>query len=598
MNINVTSTTDTGLPGTLRAAVNTANANPGSTIFLNVTPITITGAAMNLTTNMTIVGNVANSTIIHSPLLPGSALFNITSPSITPIVIASITIQGAVLRNTTIPALVLTGTRLNINTCTLTGLRSTLNNGGAIRATNSLLTITSSTISLCTAINGGGLHCTGGTLNIQNSTITANGTVACIGGGGALTAGTIVTINNTTFSGNTSLTFGGGLALSANTLLGQGSDATITNSTFSTNSNSGAILGLLSGGGGIGVFGSDLVMVNCTVANNSSTLTGGGISVSLLNLLLGSLQLVNVTISANSVSLINVGGAGLYAVGITPALGNCILAANTAPLVGALSPDGILLLNDILSPFTTEGGNVIGTSVLGFTNGVNNDKVGSNLAPLNPGISPLANNGGSTQTMAVQATSPAINNGIGTNPLIIGVLFDQRGAPFDRFVGTTVDSGAYEFQTPIICFDGKSRVHTRDTRTGVVADRYASDIYSGVHEVFNTATNKFVPIRFNIVTGRPTRIYMLKRGLLGPYQPNCDFYITAGHPIVIDGEEIPSHKVPGVEQIDGEPRVIYSICTDERHPILINGIEVMTWSVADWESRPSPHLLAWHDNRA
>ncbi|CAH6420622.1 Hypothetical protein MVR_LOCUS181, partial [uncultured virus] len=407
-----------------------------------------------------------------------------------------------------------------------------------------------------------------------------------------------VTINNTTFSGNTSLTFGGGLALSANTLLGQGSDATITNSTFSTNSNSGAILGLLSGGGGIGVFGSDLVMVNCTVANNSSTLTGGGISVSLLNLLLGSLQLVNVTISANSVSLINVGGAGLYAVGITPSLGNSILAGNTAPLVGALSPDGVLLLNDVLSPFTTQGGNVIGTSVLGFTNGVNNDKVGTNLAPLNPGLSPLANNGGPTQTMAVQAASPAINNGIGTNPLIIGVLFDQRGAPFDRFVGTTLDSGAYEFQTPIICFDGNSRVHSRDIRTGIIADRLASNIYSGIHEVFNTVTNKFVPVRYNIVTGRPTRILRLKKGLLGPYQPNTDFFITAGHPIVIDGVEVVSQKVPGVEQIDGEPRVIYSICTDERHPILINGIQVMTWSFADWQSRPNPQSYSWHDNRA
>jgi hypothetical protein len=52
-------------------------------------------------------------------------------------------------------------------------------------------------------------------------------------------------------------------------------------------------------------------------------------------------------------------------------------------------------------------------------------------------LSPLADNGGLTQTMAIPSTSPAVNAGTSTN----APLTDQRG--FNR-VGA-VDIGAYEF---------------------------------------------------------------------------------------------------------------------------------------------------------
>jgi hypothetical protein len=70
--------------------------------------------------------------------------------------------------------------------------------------------------------------------------------------------------------------------------------------------------------------------------------------------------------------------------------------------------------------------------------------------PIDPKLGPLADNGGPTQTHALLAGSPAI--GTGNAAAMAGVgdvpLFDQRGAPYGRVVGSRIDIGAFEFRLP------------------------------------------------------------------------------------------------------------------------------------------------------
>ena len=90
--------------------------------------------------------------------------------------------------------------------------------------------------------------------------------------------------------------------------------------------------------------------------------------------------------------------------------------------------------------------NLIGTGGSGgLVNGVNGNLVGV----ADPGLGTLANNGGSIETISLLPGSPAIDAGSvawAFDPTTYQPLAtDQRGTGFPRFVGKSVDIGAFEF---------------------------------------------------------------------------------------------------------------------------------------------------------
>ena len=76
------------------------------------------------------------------------------------------------------------------------------------------------------------------------------------------------------------------------------------------------------------------------------------------------------------------------------------------------------------------------------------DLTGTNAAPLDPQLGALQNNGGPTQTRALQPSSPAVNMGDDTvTSAPTSLTTDQRGAGFPRKMGAHVDIGAFEFDS-------------------------------------------------------------------------------------------------------------------------------------------------------
>ncbi len=96
---------------------------------------------------------------------------------------------------------------------------------------------------------------------------------------------------------------------------------------------------------------------------------------------------------------------------------------------------------DMLGSFTSQKHNLVGQSdgSIGFTNGVNNDVVGTSSAPVNPMIGPPTNNGGTTFTCALLLGSPALE--AGDDSLANTLPTDQRGFP--RVSGVHPDIGSY-----------------------------------------------------------------------------------------------------------------------------------------------------------
>jgi uncharacterized delta-60 repeat protein len=211
---------------------------------------------------------------------------------------------------------------------------------------------------------------------------------------------------------------------------------TVTNSTISGNrALVGASIGS-SGGLGGGIYNSvsgSLSLSNSTLFGNVSAGGGGGIFNA------GNLTVTNSTISGNSAvtgnprAVLQGYGGGIYNTG-NLTVSNSILSGNSADLGG----------REIFSstPVISGGYNLFGFSSNSGLNGVTT--VTGDISPsvgLSQILSPtLANNGGTTQTLALVAGSPAVN--AGNNPG--SLTTDQRGIGFNRIEGGKLDIGSFE----------------------------------------------------------------------------------------------------------------------------------------------------------
>ena len=211
---------------------------------------------------------------------------------------------------------------------------------------------------------------------------------------------------------------------------------------------------------GAGIYnGGTLSLSNSTVAGNNARYFGGGIANG------GTLDISNCTISGNSAESDNGGGienfntlrisnstvfgnvAGYGGGGIanddinnaTTSIDHTIVAGNDNPVYG--NPD-------VRGTFASGGYNLIGQrdGGAGFT--AIGDQTGTIATPLDPQFDPagLSDNGGPTQTIALQASSLALNAG---DPNFAGPPdFDQRGSGYPRVQGGRIDIGAFEAPAP------------------------------------------------------------------------------------------------------------------------------------------------------
>ncbi|HEY0657074.1 MAG TPA: choice-of-anchor Q domain-containing protein, partial [Pyrinomonadaceae bacterium] len=189
-------------------------------------------------------------------------------------------------------------------------------------------------------------------------------------------------------------------------------------------------------------------IANTTISNNRATNFGGAITA------FNQITLNNVTMVNNRA---NIYGGAIYNENVAVTLRNTIIANNTAssgPNVYGLG-------------YASRGSNLIANAAnsVGFTNGVNGDKVGSATVPINPLLGVLANKGGQTDTHELLAGSPAIDAGDGcvisgcasNNPSVL-LTNDQRGGGFSRRTdgngdgAATIDIGAFELPAaPVSC---------------------------------------------------------------------------------------------------------------------------------------------------
>lgn len=464
---------------------------------------------------------------------------------------------------------------LNINNCTITDNTSntanlSISDGSAIylnRDTKeNLCTISFSTIS--SNNNGSAVYVDATQFNINNCVISQNKNSNNAEKALHIKHGTAI-IDTCTVSDNGGPSEAEGYAIYAED--NQNTVLSILNSTISNNINCGGIYMLQ--------ISLDL-FVNCTIANNSSP-SYGGIYLKPVDIAF-QYKFINSTIANNQVTDINTAG-GLHVTLLTPIiLQNTIIAQNLAPTYP-----------DVYGNFTSSANNLIGNGngASGISDGIDGNLIGV----INPLIGSLSNNGGPTQTIPLLIGSPAINAG---NNMFVppSIIYDQRLSPYVRIFNGVVDMGAYEYQSPIICYSGDSLILAKNILSGNICEVKAKHITPNNYHVYDTNTQQFTPVRLNIVTGKVTKFVLLKKNCISRNVPYQDFYVTPGHVLVINGQYIKAKNIKQGVRIVTEPQLVYSICTDKVCTILINGLNVLTWNVRQWKKYINKKHISWYNN--
>ena len=199
------------------------------------------------------------------------------------------------------------------------------------------------------------------------------------------------------------------------------------------------------GGGIYGFFNSNLNIVRSTISGNVGGDVAGGLRT------LGNLTVTNSTIH-NNFSANWHGGAAFITDG-TATFTNSTITGNTSPdgTAGGLmvatfgAPVSVTVTNSIVADNGTYNCQVEGGGAAVLTSGGNNVFTDASCSPIasdqvvaDPGVGPLADNGGPTQTQALLPGSPAIDVAdAGACPAT-----DQRGVARDG----SCDVGAFELE--------------------------------------------------------------------------------------------------------------------------------------------------------
>ena len=299
--------------------------------------------------------------------------------------------------------------------------------GGAILSTENL-TVIASTISGNASGSGGTGGFTFGPFPLGGTLSFAYAGGAGGSGGGIFSSAGTLTIRDSTIDGN---------------MTGRGGNAgtPVASADLRSGANGG------DGGDGGGIFvGSGNVLIEQSTISGDATGSGGNASSG------------NFGSGTPGVR----GDGGGVASSASTMVTRSTLTNNTARVGGGILGGGVANVSGsiIAGNSATSSANVAGTLASDTFN----------LIDVDPLLAPLADNGGPTQTHAPLFGSPAIN--AGDPAFVVPPAFDQRGAPFARVLGGTIDIGAFEF-APLAVVNNTSDVDDGDPLNGMTSLREA-----------------------------------------------------------------------------------------------------------------------------
>ena len=328
---------------------------------------------------------------------------------------------------------------------------------------------------------------------------------------------------------------------------------------------------------------------NSTISNNiSNNAYGfiGGIFIGSENRILASI--INCTITGNKgIGFVSENNLSPSENNSDITICNCIIANNTPYDVYSTNLGTGTVSNNLITK--NEG---IPNSICG-----NNNKIGTEEDPIDPMLDQLEKINDNTYIVPLLLGSPAINAG-DSSFVPDDILYDQRGETFPRIVNNSVDIGAFECQdVPELYIDCESMVMIREIQTGIIKQIPINQVFFGIHQVFDITNKKFIDVRSNVVTNSPNQLILLEKNALAPGKPNRNIKLIDDQEILINGTEIKASDITQSKKIRSDITYIYSICTDYKTSIRINGLDIFTQNIDEWEQYSDDNCIPWIENR-
>ena len=488
--IVVSNANDSGT-GSLRAAIASANASPGSTItfdsgvFFSTQKITLTSGGLNLTANTTIQGPSSKVTIDGY-----NACQILVIASTATVFLSNLSFQSGQATGSSENGAGLSigaGCHVTVTDCGFSFNDCVINQGGSGGGVYNAgtLALINCSFQYNTADYGGGGVYSSGPVTMTGCSFSEN--TATDYGGGIFVNGQTTTLTNCTITSGTAIDGGGvyansgtvtlnGCDISDNTVIFQGDDGhgggiynvfstlKLTNCTLNNNAANGSHDG---DGGALYAYsgyGGPVTLSNCRLSENTASFNGGAVCLGTGASQAPNLLLQNCIVDHNSASG-NIGGGGVVVEAGAATLAGCTLTGNTANYGSGGGVNGTATLTDtILWGDTALTGSEIGTS--GSYNVTYCDVQGGYGGFGNLNADPQFISGTPTYNLSLQPDSPCI--GAGT----------PGGAPVTDYNGVTRANppsiGAYEGapRTTSILWNnmnGAASIWNYSTATGIFA---------------------------------------------------------------------------------------------------------------------------------
>lgn len=122
------------------------------------------------------------------------------------------------------------------------------------------------------------------------------------------------------------------------------------------------------------------------------------------------------------------------------------------------------------------------------------------------------------------------------------------------------------------------------------------------NDIVVTENNEPLNLLYNIKNTTKTKKFIkiakgALGGIVGDEKPMNDLLITNGHPLIINGQEIPCQDLINADTITrvvlDDYVTVYSLCSDKRVPVIMENVPVLIWKDNEWLQQANELNIGW-----